>query len=49
MLLQILAIIIKLLLDEIKMSSITRKRPSFQINQLQVPNEPNIHSVNMST
>ena len=40
-----LAIIIKLLLNKIRMSSLTSNPPNYQNNCLQTPNEPNIHSV----
>ena len=40
---------IKLLLDRIRMSSLARNPPSYQRNQLQLPNEPKIHSVKWLT
>ena len=45
MLTYMLVIMIKLLFNRIIMSSLTRNPHISQINQLQLPNEPNIHSV----
>ena len=49
MLKRMLAILIKLLLNRVRISSLTINSPSSQINKLLLTNEPKIHSVKYLT